>query len=183
MPYKPGMPETFLDVIDENDNPLYAATYTDVHQNGLLHRSVHVCVFRRPDLQEILMAQRSKTQRNNPGKYMPSAAGHPEAGQTREEGAYAELSEELFHETELPSGLVLVEFGRYRKETRPTDKELVSAHFVVYDGQFRPFPYEIEMVHWADTDRVLEDVQINPDLYGASFLHDMRVFREFRSKK
>lgn len=52
------MPELF--VVDENDNVISTATYEEVHSCGLRHRSANVFHFNEPQLETMLVSQRSR---------------------------------------------------------------------------------------------------------------------------
>ena len=57
--------DEFLDVVDESDNVVGRSRRSDVHQRGLLHRSIHLLVFNRSG--ELLMQKRSMEKDEAPG--------------------------------------------------------------------------------------------------------------------
>ena len=64
--------DEFLDIVDETDNVIGQSRRSDVHQRGLLHRSIHLLVFN--DLGELLMQKRSMKKDESPGKWCSSLA-------------------------------------------------------------------------------------------------------------
>ena len=86
-------PGEWFDVVDQEDRVVGQATRGEVHQRGLLHRSVHILVF-NPN-QEIFLQKRSLEKDENPGYWDTSAAGHVNAGEDYRSCAHRELEEEL----------------------------------------------------------------------------------------
>jgi len=82
-----------VDVVDENDNPIFVATLDECKSQGLLHRSV--AVFLRNSEGEILLQQRSLNDDWMPGKWTASSTGHVRAGEDPRVAASRELKEEL----------------------------------------------------------------------------------------
>ncbi len=88
-----------FDVVDENDSVLFQATRKKVHDNGWLHRSVHILVFNLEG--KLFLQKRSQNKDENPGYWDTSAAGHVNAGESYLDCAKRELQEELGIEEEL----------------------------------------------------------------------------------
>ena len=86
--------EEFIDVLNP-DGSFSGKSYsrTEVHQKGLLHRTVHIWAFDASG--NILFQRRSFEKENNPGLLDTSCAGHISAGKKSAESAIRELSEEL----------------------------------------------------------------------------------------
>ncbi len=85
--------DEIFDVVDEQDNVLRQATRKEVHDNGLIHRAVHVLVFNKKH--DCLLQQRSLLKDRHPGVWDSSAAGHLDAGEDYDTAARRELEEEL----------------------------------------------------------------------------------------
>ena len=90
------MPE-ILDIVDEAGYPTgRTAPRSEVHAQGLLHRTSHLWLVRRREEQiEILLQHRSPQKESYPDCYDISSAGHIPAGAGFEESAVRELHEEL----------------------------------------------------------------------------------------
>ena len=81
------------DVVDSLDRVIGTATRREIHQKGLLHRSVHILVFNSKG--ELYLQKRSLNKDENPGYWDTSAAGHVNAGEDYMTSAHRELEEEL----------------------------------------------------------------------------------------
>lgn len=86
--------EELIDVLDENGNKTgEILTREQIHKRGLCHRIVVIVVI---DAQgNILMQKRSKSKKENPGKWDVTAAGHVSSGQTVIQAAIRETLEEV----------------------------------------------------------------------------------------
>ncbi len=96
-----------LDVVDTEDQVVDQATRGEVHEQGLLHRAVHVLLLDRHD--RLVLQRRGQTKRTYAGLWTSSASGHVPAGQGLATAARRETEEELGLE---PAGLSHV--GRTR---------------------------------------------------------------------
>lgn len=86
-------PNEMFDVVDSQDNVIGRASRKEVHDKGLLHRSVHVLVF---DPQgRLFLQKRSPEKDENPGYWDTSSAGHVNAGEDYPTCAQREMLEEL----------------------------------------------------------------------------------------
>lgn len=98
--------EEIFDVVDQDDQVIGQATRREVHERGLLHRSVHILVFNSNG--ELFLQKRSPVKDENPGYWDTSAAGHVDSGEDYESCAHRELEEELGIKGDLK------EIGRFR---------------------------------------------------------------------
>ena len=87
----------YLDIVYENAEPTgKVAERSEIHKNGLLHRTSHVWLLRRRNGRvQILLQLRSKNKESWAGCYDISSAGHIPAGDGFVESALRELQEEL----------------------------------------------------------------------------------------
>ncbi|MBR5875522.1 MAG: ribosomal RNA small subunit methyltransferase A [Akkermansia sp.] len=86
--------DELFDVVDENDRVLHQATRKEVHDQGLIHRAVHILVFSKKT-HDCLLQKRSAYKDRHPLVWDSSAAGHLDAGEDYETAAVRELKEEL----------------------------------------------------------------------------------------
>ena len=77
--------------VDEQDNVLGRVSREQAHAAGILHRTLHVCVFNREG--ELYISRRSPKAERLAG-YWDAMAEHPEFGETQNEAAVRGLREE-----------------------------------------------------------------------------------------
>ena len=93
------MSEELFDVVDENDVVLRQMPRSQVHAEKLIHRAVHIFVFRSDG--RLLIHKRTNDKEEFPGVWTSSASGHVSAGETYDDTAPRELLEELGLRAEL----------------------------------------------------------------------------------
>lgn len=113
--------EEIFDVVDQDDQVVGQASRKEVHQRGLLHRSVHILIFNSKG--ELFLQKRSMAKDENPGYWDTSAAGHVDAGEGYDNCAHRELAEELGIKVDLK------EIGQFS-----ACPETYSEHVRVYTG-------------------------------------------------
>lgn len=104
--------QEMLEVVDENDNVIGLETRAKIHQNGLLHREIHIW-FITP-MAEIIFQHRAKDKDTYPDKLDATIGGHVEPGMSYEETAVKECTEETGIDID-PSKLVFIK--KERKES------------------------------------------------------------------
>jgi isopentenyldiphosphate isomerase len=85
-------PLELLEVINENDEVIGLETRGKIHQDGLLHREIHVWFITPAG--EIIFQHRSKNKDTYPDKLDATVGGHVEPGMSYEETAEKECLEE-----------------------------------------------------------------------------------------
>lgn len=85
-------PEAMLEVVDENDNVVGLETRGKIHQDGLLHREIHIWFFTPNG--EIIFQHRAKDKDTYPDKFGATVGGHVEPNMSYEETAVKECKEE-----------------------------------------------------------------------------------------
>lgn len=93
-------PDEIFDVCDPEDRVIGQARRADVHAANLLHRAVHVWVFREDG--RLVVQRRSASKDQYPHGLTSSASGHLDSGEDYLTAAIRELGEELsLHGVEL----------------------------------------------------------------------------------
>ena len=85
-------PLEMLEVIDENDNVVGLENRAKIHQDGLLHRKIHIWFFTPKS--DIIFQHRAKDKDTYPDKLDATVGGHVEPGMSYEETAVKECLEE-----------------------------------------------------------------------------------------
>lgn len=123
-----------LEVIDENDNVVSLETRAKIHQNGLLHREIHVWFFTPKS--EIIFQHRAKDKDTYPDKLDATVGGHVEPKMSYEETVIKECKEETGIDIDLNK---LVFIKKIRKKSFDETTGLInntirSQYFYLYDG-------------------------------------------------
>ncbi|MEK9143496.1 MAG: NUDIX domain-containing protein [Patescibacteria group bacterium] len=104
-----------FDIVDENDTVIGQAVRRNVHLNkSLIHRSITVLVFVDGKL---LLQKRSQTKDTYPLFWTSSCSGHVALGDSYEETAKRELTEELGIKPTHPLTFLGKDLIRYPRET------------------------------------------------------------------
>lgn len=85
--------DEIYDVVDRQNRVTGQATRSEIHQRGMLHRSVHTLVFDAAG--RLFLQKRSQAKDENPGLWDTSSAGHLDRGEAYSDAARRELNEEL----------------------------------------------------------------------------------------
>jgi len=86
--------EEFLDILTENGKPTTVVCSKDeAHQKGLFHATVHIWFYTKNG--RVLLQKRGANKETFPNYWDVSVAGHVMAGETIEDGALREISEEI----------------------------------------------------------------------------------------
>ncbi|MFA6549828.1 MAG: NUDIX domain-containing protein [Candidatus Gracilibacteria bacterium] len=166
-----------LDVVDEDDHVIGFADYDSVHARGLRHRSVNVLVFKDETLTELLLVQRSLTQKVSKGLLSVSVGGHLDKGESYIDAARREFREELLANLqEMPADVDFIEIARYQNNSRPTNQENTALYSVVYSGPFVFDSEEVERADWANLNDVLVDAWAHPEKYTKTFIGALSRF-------
>jgi len=81
-----------LNIVDEEDNIIREDTRENIHKKGLLHREIHVWIYKKN--LDILFQRRAPDKDTFPNLLDASVGGHVDLGLTYEESALKELEEE-----------------------------------------------------------------------------------------
>jgi isopentenyldiphosphate isomerase len=125
-----------FDVVNESDEVIGTALRSEVHGNpSLIHRVAHVLVFSSSGA--IYLQLRAESKDIQPGKWDTSVGGHVDAGESYEDAAKREMSEELnMHDARM-------EFLYRYLHSNEIESEMVSTFRTVSDNAITPDPVEI----------------------------------------
>ena len=162
-----GYDEEILPVVDENDNIIGKATWTECHDKGPVHRSAGALLFRDKTHKKILIQKRAGHLRHDAGRW-ENPGGHVHYGHTYEETVRKEIEEELFRGKEMPQ-LEFKRLFKIRINDLPNNHEFVEHYEVIHSGQVFPDQSEVSDAKFVDTKELLEDIKKNPSKYTNSF--------------
>lgn len=162
--------EEIFDVVDENDQVIRQEKRAVVHNEGLLHRAVHIFVFNRAG--ELYLQQRSMLKDTHGGKWGSSCSGHVDGGETYADSAVRELEEELFLRSKEP-----LEFLGRLPAGPETDQEFVEIYRTT--GKASAIRYhgnEIDAGGFFPVELVERWIQARPEDFTPGFLSCFRGF-------
>ena len=158
----------WLDIVNENGEPTGKTVERSfAHQNGVMHRTAHVWLFRKSEGQvEILLQKRSNNKDSFPGCYDISSAGHIPAGVDYIPSALRELKEELglvVDESELVEcGLRRVQIDEEFHGERFRDNQIAKVFLLWRDVEPEKLSIqheEIDSVMWINFDECMKAVE------------------------
>jgi isopentenyldiphosphate isomerase len=161
--------EELLDIVDENNNLTGKnAPRSQVHAEGLWHRTVHIYLFRKKnDKIEFLVHLRSPFKDLHPNQWDTRFGGHIKSGLSLKEGVKTELEEEIG----LDAGRHDVIEGYWRKRDKFPNREFTMKYFLEYDGDPDDLKFndgEVQEVKWMDAQEILESMNKNPNQWSGS---------------
>jgi len=131
-----------LEVIDENDNVVGLESRAKIHQDGLLHREIHIW-FLAPK-GEIIFQHRAKDKDTYPDKLDATVGGHVAPKMSYEETAVKESKEETGIDINL-NKLVFIKKMRkksFDEATGLTNNTIRSQYVYLYDGSINDLQIE-----------------------------------------
>lgn len=139
----------YFDIYDEAGNRVGRALRSECHGNpALVHHTSHVVVF-HPDGERLLLQKRSMAKDIQPGKWDTAVGGHVDAGESYEEAARRELTEELG--VAWQGELRHLFDSKVRNEIESED---VRVFAIVTEGPFRYQPEEIDEIRFWRRDEL-----------------------------
>lgn len=164
------MAEELFDVVDSQDSVIATLPRSEVHRRKLLHRAVHVFVF-RPD-GTMLIHKRSATKEEFPSVWTSSCSGHVSAAETYDETAPREMFEELGIKA------AVIPFRKF--EACPeTSHEFTMLYTANSDDPILPDAQEMTEIRWMKLVEIEEWTQRAPEDFSPAFLLFFRAFRGY----
>jgi len=155
--------DEIFDVVDSEDMVIGKASRLQVHNNDLMHRSVHIIVFNSTG--SLFLQKRAMIKDESPGLWDSSAAGHVESGEDYISCAKRELNEELSL-----SGVQLDEVLSIPAQSM-TLWEHVRVYKCVTDSNICINKNEISEGKYMMLSEVRALMQLNPEIHTSTFSH------------
>ena len=152
--------EEYFDVVDVNDNVVEQLTRFEVHRRKLLHRAVHVFMFRSDGT--LLIHRRSATKEEFPSVWTSSCSGHVSAGEDYDTTAVRELEEELGVKS-------AVERLQKFSACPDTSHEFTVLYQCTSDAVVTPDSGEISAIKWMTMDDIQRWMEQSPDDFSPAF--------------
>jgi isopentenyldiphosphate isomerase len=160
--------EELLIQVSQDDNQIIGPIKRKwVHGNpSLVHRAVHVLVLSSTGL--LLLQKRSPFKDVQPGKWDTSVGGHVSWGQTYEEAARREASEEL--------GIQLdqIEFLYLTQIRNSIESENIWTYLCHHDGPFIPEPGEVDEIRFWSRQAITD--ALGSGLFTSNFEEEFAAF-------
>lgn len=162
----------YFEVVDEKGKVIGTAPRNVCHGDpSLVHRAAHVLVFNSEG--ELLLQLRSKDKDIQPGKWDTSVGGHLSVGEGYEEAARREMEEELGI-----TGAKLKYLYDYPLRNN-VESENIRSFYIVYDGEVRHQPEEIDEVRWW----AVEDIKksMGTGIFTPNFEEEFGLYEKWRA--
>lgn len=161
-------PAEELVLVDESDRPIGTAERQTIHDQGLRHRAVHLFISNQNG--ELFLQKRTWRKDQYPHRWDSSAAGHVDAGESYDECAQRELSEELG---------ISVNLNRVGGVTASakTGQEFISIYRGNHDGPIEYDALEIETGGFFRLATIDAWIQNRPGDFAPGFLECYRTIR------
>ena len=163
------MAEELFDVVDSQDCVITTLPRSEVHRRKLLHRAVHVFVFRSDGA--MLIHKRSATKEEFPSVWTSSCSGHVSAGETYDETAPREMFEELGIEAAVTA-------VRKFDACPETSHEFTMLYTANSDDPILPDAQEMTEIRWMMLAEIEDWTLRAPEDFSPAFLLLFRAFRE-----
>jgi isopentenyldiphosphate isomerase len=134
---------------------------SQAHAEKLLHRAVHIFVFKTTG--EMLIHLRSPDKDEQPNTWTSSASGHLSAGEDYTETAHRELQEEVGLAGDL-------EFLHKFAACAETSFEFTGLYRLITDDEPTLDPVEITRGEYVTLDELQKRIKANREMFSSAFL-------------
>ncbi|HSX52907.1 MAG TPA: NUDIX domain-containing protein [Patescibacteria group bacterium] len=150
-----------IQIVDENDNPLRAATMPETHAKGLIHRVVRIMV---EDSQGRILLQKRAPNMSWPNCWDNSAAGHVDAGEDYLTAARRELFEEIGIKTDKLDEIgKYYTQGKYQSQIHKRFNNLYKVVLTAIPQQMALQKEEVASVKWFSLKDIKKLIKDKPD--------------------
>jgi len=158
------MPEEYLILVDEKDNPIGTEEKIKCHlPNGLLHRAFTALIFDKNG--RLVLTKRAKEKMLWPDDWDGTVASHPRDSETYVSSGERRMPEELGIQCKLDY-LFKFEYHVPYKDVG-SENEICGTLIGIADdsSQFRQIEEEIDEIKWISAKDLLSELKTNPKIY------------------
>lgn len=158
------MPEEYLILVDEKDNPIGTEEKIKCHlPNGLLHRAFTALIFDKNG--RLVLTKRAKEKMLWPNDWDGTVASHPRDSETYVSSGERRMPEELGIQCKLDY-LFKFEYHVPYKDVG-SENEICGTLIGIADdsSQFRQIEGEIDEIKWISSKDLLSELKTNPKIY------------------
>ncbi|MCM8872925.1 MAG: NUDIX domain-containing protein [Paludibacteraceae bacterium] len=168
------MDSELFPIVNENGDVIGKATRKECHSGTfLLHPVVHIHIFNAQG--QVYLQHRSMNKDIQPGKWDTSVGGHIDYGESRDDAARRECSEELGVKAENLEFLYTYMWKSSREH------ELVNVYRLIYDGPFYPDGAEVTEGRFFSAEEI--ESLAEKDFFTPNFLYDWHKLVDFLNDK
>jgi len=173
----------YLDIVDEN-NVLTGEKKlrSEVHSQGLWHRTVHIYLFKIVENEiYFLVHLRAKNKDLHPNCWDTRFGGHIKSGGSIEDGIKSELMEEVGLELEQGS---LIQGEVYKRDHYP-NREFTHSFYYKFDDDISTLKFndgEVQEIKWMKVSDILESMEKNPEIWSGGRTTLTQVSRVLKIK-
>jgi len=178
------MAEELIDICDENNNLLgIQKMKSEAHKNGLWHRASHIWIYNSRG--DILLQLRAKEKLLFPDMWDVSVGGHVSAGENPATSGLREAREEIglkLSEEDLSFFIINKHKGGFRDLI---NNEFHYVYFYKFGGdinQLKLQDEEVQKIQFFSTDKIEEEIKINPDRYVPNENNMLEVINEVKKR-
>ncbi len=161
------MKETYVTLVDENDNPIGLMEKMEAHRKAMLHRAISVFIINSKG--EWILQKRALDKYHSKGLWTNTCCTHPLPDESEIETANRRLSEEMGLNCNLRKLFSFI--YKERLDNELTEFELDHVFIGVTDSE--PVINTAEVVDWKKMsfEELHIDIKANPDNYTYWFKH------------
>lgn len=152
---------SFVILVDKNDNAIGIEEKIKAHQDALLHRAFSIFIFDKEG--KLLIQQRGLSKYHSAGLWSNTCCSHPRPEEDILASAHRRLNEEMGFDCELSE---IFSF-KYKTEFDNTLTENEYDHVFVgyYDSKLTPNSSEVNAYKFVDIKWLEDDLQKHPNIY------------------
>lgn len=154
-------------LVDEQDTITGYEEKQKVHEEGLLHRAFSIFVFN--DKNEMLLQKRAAHKYHSPNLWTNTCCSHLLPEKTMEQCAHERLTFEMGFDTAIEMKFPFHYLAPF--DNGLTENEIDHVYIGRYQDEPKVNPDEVSTHQWISMERLLTDIEANPDSYTFWFKH------------